>query len=166
MTSRDLGNLGSYIVKTDDKVSSAKECGVVIPPSYHRSIVQQVVPLSVGLVCVLSVVSRQSQRQRSFVYAIVNFVVSSKPHYKVELFRLAILKQRVFVLTYPLSSPVASRSLSVVSRTGYRLFSLTSVDRVDEIFCSHDEDTKIAERLFSSSLVAVVTASEPNKLKV
>ncbi|XP_041780517.1 WD repeat domain phosphoinositide-interacting protein 2-like isoform X4 [Anopheles merus] len=57
-------------------------------------------------------------------------------------------------------------SLSVVSRTGYRLFSLTSVDRVDEIFCSHDEDTKIAERLFSSSLVAVVTASEPNKLKV
>ncbi|XP_058125902.1 WD repeat domain phosphoinositide-interacting protein 2 isoform X1 [Anopheles coustani] len=57
-------------------------------------------------------------------------------------------------------------SLSVVSKTGYRLFSLTSVDRVDEIFCSHDEDTKIAERLFSSSLVAVVTASEPNKLKV
>ncbi|XP_035916103.1 WD repeat domain phosphoinositide-interacting protein 2-like isoform X3 [Anopheles stephensi] len=57
-------------------------------------------------------------------------------------------------------------SLSVVSRTGYRLFSLASVDRVDEIFCSHDEDTKIAERLFSSSLVAVVTASEPNKLKV
>uniref|UniRef100_A0AAG5DUZ6 WD repeat domain phosphoinositide-interacting protein 2 n=1 Tax=Anopheles atroparvus TaxID=41427 RepID=A0AAG5DUZ6_ANOAO len=57
-------------------------------------------------------------------------------------------------------------SLSVVSETGYRLFSLTSVDRVDEIFCSHDEDTKIAERLFSSSLVAVVTASEPNKLKV
>uniref|UniRef100_A0A182QSU5 Autophagy-related protein 18 n=1 Tax=Anopheles farauti TaxID=69004 RepID=A0A182QSU5_9DIPT len=58
------------------------------------------------------------------------------------------------------------RSLSVVSRTGYRLFSLASVERVDEIFCSHDEDTKIAERLFSSSLVAVVTASEPNKLKV
>uniref|UniRef100_A0A2M4A320 Putative autophagy-specific 18 n=1 Tax=Anopheles triannulatus TaxID=58253 RepID=A0A2M4A320_9DIPT len=57
-------------------------------------------------------------------------------------------------------------SLSVVSNTGYRLFSLASVDRVDEIFCSHDEDTKIAERLFSSSLVAVVTASEPNKLKV
>ncbi|XP_055593909.1 WD repeat domain phosphoinositide-interacting protein 2-like isoform X1 [Uranotaenia lowii] len=57
-------------------------------------------------------------------------------------------------------------SLSVVSNQGYRLFSLSSVDRVDEIFCSHDEDTKIAERLFSSSLVAVVTASEPHKLKV
>lgn len=57
-------------------------------------------------------------------------------------------------------------SLSVVSKQGYRLFSLSSVDRVDEIFCSHDEDTRIAERLFSSSLVAVVTASEPHKLKV
>lgn len=58
------------------------------------------------------------------------------------------------------------RSLSVVSKQGYRLFSLSSVDRVDEIFCSHDEDTRIAERLFSSSLVAVVTSSEPHKLKV
>lgn len=57
-------------------------------------------------------------------------------------------------------------SLSVVSKQGYRLFSLSSVDRVDEIFCSHDEDIRIAERLFSSSLVAVVTASEPHKLKV
>lgn len=57
-------------------------------------------------------------------------------------------------------------SLSVVSKQGYRLFSLSSVDRVDEIFCSHDEDIRIAERLFSSSLVAVVTASEPGKLKV
>lgn len=46
------------------------------------------------------------------------------------------------------------------------MFSLSSVDRVDEIFCSHDEDIRIAERLFSSSLVAVVTASEPHKLKV
>ncbi|XP_055638724.1 WD repeat domain phosphoinositide-interacting protein 2-like isoform X2 [Toxorhynchites rutilus septentrionalis] len=57
-------------------------------------------------------------------------------------------------------------SLSVVSNQGYRLFSLSSVDRVDEIFCSHDEDARIAERLFSSSLVAVVTSSEPRKLKV
>lgn len=54
----------------------------------------------------------------------------------------------------------------MVSEQGYRLFSLSSVDRVDEIFCCNDEDTKIAERLFSSSLVAVVTASEPNILKV
>lgn len=54
----------------------------------------------------------------------------------------------------------------MVSKQGYRLFSLSSVDRVDEIFGTHDEDTKIAERLFSSSLVAVVTASEPHKLKV
>lgn len=40
------------------------------------------------------------------------------------------------------------------------------MDKVDELFCNNDEDTKIAERLFSSSLVAVVTKSEPNKLKV
>jgi len=57
-------------------------------------------------------------------------------------------------------------SLSVVSNNGYRLFSIQSVDRVDEIFCNYDNDTKIAERLFSSSLVAVVSKSEPNKLKV
>lgn len=49
---------------------------------------------------------------------------------------------------------------------GFRLFTLSSVERVEEIFCSNYEDTKIAERLFSSSLVAVVTTTEPNKLKV
>ena len=53
-----------------------------------------------------------------------------------------------------------------MGKAGYRLFSLTSANRVDELFCSNNEDTKIAERLFSSSLVAVVTALEPNKLKV
>lgn len=58
------------------------------------------------------------------------------------------------------------RSLTVVGTTGYRLFALSAVDRVDELFCSHNEDTKIAERLFSSSLVAVVTTAEPTKLKV
>ncbi|XP_063702203.1 WD repeat domain phosphoinositide-interacting protein 2-like isoform X3 [Culicoides brevitarsis] len=57
-------------------------------------------------------------------------------------------------------------SLSVVSNNGYRLFSVQSVDRVDEIFCNNDQDTRIAERLFSSSLVAVVSKTEPNKLKV
>jgi len=57
-------------------------------------------------------------------------------------------------------------SLSVVSNNGYRLFTVQSVDRVDEIFCNNDEDTRIAERLFSSSLVAVVSKTEPNKLKV
>lgn len=37
---------------------------------------------------------------------------------------------------------------------------------MDEIFNSHNEDIKIAERLFSSSLVAVVTTAESTKLKV
>ena len=58
------------------------------------------------------------------------------------------------------------RSFAVICETGYRLFSLSSVDRVDEIFSSNDENTKIAERLFSSSLVAVVSEAEPSKLKV
>lgn len=58
------------------------------------------------------------------------------------------------------------RSIAVVGVFGFRLFTLSSVERVEEIFCSNYEDTKIAERLFSSSLVAVVTTTEPNKLKV
>lgn len=58
------------------------------------------------------------------------------------------------------------RSLAVVGQFGFRLFTITSVERVEEIFCSNNEDTKIAERLFSSSLVAVVTATEADKLKV
>lgn len=58
------------------------------------------------------------------------------------------------------------RSISVVGTSGYRLFTLASVDKVEEIFCSNNESTKISERLFSSSLVAVVTTAEPHKLKV
>lgn len=54
----------------------------------------------------------------------------------------------------------------MVSNNGYRLFSILSAGKVEEIFFNNDEDTKIAERLFSSSLVAVVSKSEPNKLKV
>ncbi|XP_031623597.1 WD repeat domain phosphoinositide-interacting protein 2 isoform X2 [Contarinia nasturtii] len=57
-------------------------------------------------------------------------------------------------------------SLAVVGQFGFRLFTITSVERVEEIFCSNNEDTKIAERLFSSSLVAVVTATETEKLKI
>ncbi|KAG4072454.1 hypothetical protein HA402_004386 [Bradysia odoriphaga] len=58
------------------------------------------------------------------------------------------------------------KSISVVGNSGYRLFTLASVDKVEEIFCSNDESTEISERLFSSSLVAVVTTAEPHKLKV
>lgn len=43
---------------------------------------------------------------------------------------------------------------------------MSSVNQVEEIFGSKQEDIKIAERLFSSSLVAVVTTKESTKLKV
>lgn len=59
-----------------------------------------------------------------------------------------------------------NRSLSVVGPAGYRLFCVSSVNHVEEIFGSKQEDIKIAERLFSSSLVAVVTTKESTKLKV
>lgn len=59
-----------------------------------------------------------------------------------------------------------SSSLAVVSQGGYKLFTISSINKVEEIYCSDDVDTKIAERLFSSSLVAVVTNLEPEKLKV
>lgn len=51
----------------------------------------------------------------------------------------------------------------------YRLYSLSSVDRLDLIYESNSEvdgDVSIVERLFSSSLVAVVSLSSPRKLKV
>jgi autophagy-related protein 18 len=60
-----------------------------------------------------------------------------------------------------------SRSLSVANDCGYKLFSIQGVNKIEEIFNSESNvDTKIAERLFSSSLVAVVISSEQNKLKV
>lgn len=58
------------------------------------------------------------------------------------------------------------RSLSVVNDSGYKLFTIQSVNKVEEIYSSDHVDTKIAERLFSSSLVATVWSSEQNKLKV
>jgi len=62
-----------------------------------------------------------------------------------------------------------STSLAVGSKICYRLFSLSSVDRLDLIYESSselDEDVCLVERLFSSSLVAVVSLSSPRKLKV
>lgn len=57
-------------------------------------------------------------------------------------------------------------SLSVVNDSGYKLFTIQNVNKVDEIYASDHVDTRIAERLFSSSLVATVWSSEQNKLKV
>ncbi|KAL6095250.1 wipi1 [Pungitius sinensis] len=58
-------------------------------------------------------------------------------------------------------------SLSVGTRTGYRLFSVTAVDKLD---CIHEgvecPDVYIVERLFSSSLVVVVSVSMPRRMNV
>uniref|UniRef100_A0A182P6E0 Uncharacterized protein n=1 Tax=Anopheles epiroticus TaxID=199890 RepID=A0A182P6E0_9DIPT len=58
-------------------------------------------------------------------------------------------------------------SLAVGSKNGYSLFSLNSVDsNLDQIYSSCGEDICLVERLFSSSLVAVVSLNAPRKLKV
>ncbi|XP_037547282.1 WD repeat domain phosphoinositide-interacting protein 1 [Nematolebias whitei] len=58
-------------------------------------------------------------------------------------------------------------SLSVGTKTGYRLFSLTAVDKLD---CIHEgvecPNVYIVERLFSSSLVVVVSLSMPRRMNV
>uniref|UniRef100_A0A4W5Q4K0 WD repeat domain, phosphoinositide interacting 1 n=1 Tax=Hucho hucho TaxID=62062 RepID=A0A4W5Q4K0_9TELE len=71
---------------------------------------------------------------------------------------------------YPLHflvSGLCFRSLSVGTKSGYRLFSVTSVDKMD---CIHEgaecPDVYIVERLFSSSLVAVVSLSMPRRMNV
>ncbi|KAA8581752.1 hypothetical protein FQN60_003333 [Etheostoma spectabile] len=58
-------------------------------------------------------------------------------------------------------------SLSVGTKTGYQLFSVTAVDKLD---CIHKgvecPDVYIVERLFSSSLVVVVSLSMPRRMNV
>ncbi|XP_057717290.1 WD repeat domain phosphoinositide-interacting protein 1-like isoform X1 [Corythoichthys intestinalis] len=49
-----------------------------------------------------------------------------------------------------------STSLAVGTKTGYKLFSLTTVDKLDCIHESEMSDICIVERLFSSSLVVIV----------
>ncbi|KAM9296817.1 WD repeat domain phosphoinositide-interacting protein 1 isoform 1-T1 [Gastrophryne carolinensis] len=52
-------------------------------------------------------------------------------------------------------------------RTGYRLFSLGSVEQLDLVHESYDlPEVYIAERLFSSSLVVVVSHSKPRQMNV
>ncbi|XP_014235192.2 WD repeat domain phosphoinositide-interacting protein 2 isoform X1 [Trichogramma pretiosum] len=57
-------------------------------------------------------------------------------------------------------------SLAVGSKTGYKIFSLNSVDQLEKIFENETEDACIIERLFNSSLIAMVSSSSPRKLKV
>ncbi|XP_048026702.1 WD repeat domain phosphoinositide-interacting protein 1 isoform X2 [Megalobrama amblycephala] len=58
-------------------------------------------------------------------------------------------------------------SLAVGGQNGYRLFSLSSVDRMD---CIHQgvesPDVCVAERLFSSSLMVVVSRSAPFRMNI
>lgn len=57
-------------------------------------------------------------------------------------------------------------SLAVGSKSWYKLYSLNTVDKLEQIYENESEDVCIVERLFSSSLVAIVSISSPRKLKV
>ncbi|CAK8676807.1 WD repeat domain phosphoinositide-interacting protein 2-like [Clavelina lepadiformis] len=59
-------------------------------------------------------------------------------------------------------------SLAVGSASGFQLYALTSVDNLELIFDNQGETTEVClvDRLFSSSLVALVSITSPRKLKV
>lgn len=58
-------------------------------------------------------------------------------------------------------------SLGVASKFAYSLFSLNGIDSVlEKIYSCKTEDIYIIERLFESSLVAIVSLKAPRKLKV
>ncbi|XP_056638503.1 WD repeat domain phosphoinositide-interacting protein 2 isoform X2 [Diorhabda sublineata] len=57
-------------------------------------------------------------------------------------------------------------SLQVGCRNGYRLYELSSVDSLELVYSNGAEDSNLVERLFCSSLVAVVSLTSPRKLKV
>ncbi|KAG9466628.1 hypothetical protein GDO78_016345 [Eleutherodactylus coqui] len=58
-------------------------------------------------------------------------------------------------------------SLAIGMKTGYKLFSLSSVEQLDLVHESYDlSDVYIVERLFSSSLVVVVSHSKPRQMNV
>nr|XP_002129261.1 WD repeat domain phosphoinositide-interacting protein 2 [Ciona intestinalis] len=59
-------------------------------------------------------------------------------------------------------------SLAVGTKQGYKLFAINSVDGLEVIYDNEGETTDVClvDRLFSSSLVAIVSVSSPRKLKV
>ncbi|XP_065357041.1 WD repeat domain phosphoinositide-interacting protein 2 isoform X2 [Calliphora vicina] len=58
-------------------------------------------------------------------------------------------------------------SISVLSKNGFRLFTINACDKIDEIFAKENtEQIRIVERLFNSSLVVLVTQQKPNCLKM
>uniref|UniRef100_UPI0037E913D8 WD repeat domain phosphoinositide-interacting protein 1 isoform X2 n=1 Tax=Semicossyphus pulcher TaxID=241346 RepID=UPI0037E913D8 len=59
-----------------------------------------------------------------------------------------------------------STSLALGTNTGYKLFSLTTVEKLDCIHESEAPDVYIVERLFSSSLVVVVSTTMPHCMNI
>lgn len=58
-------------------------------------------------------------------------------------------------------------SVAVGTKSGYSLFSLSSVEKLDQIHeCSDIPEVYIVERLFSSSLVVVVSLQMPRRMNV
>ncbi|XP_008567609.1 PREDICTED: WD repeat domain phosphoinositide-interacting protein 1 [Galeopterus variegatus] len=58
-------------------------------------------------------------------------------------------------------------SLAIGTKTGYKLFSLSSVEQLDQVHGSNEiPDVYIVERLFSSSLVVVVSHTKPRQMNV
>lgn len=59
-------------------------------------------------------------------------------------------------------------SLAVGTKTGYRLYTINALEKLQETYsCERDiEDICIVERLFSSSLIAIVSMANPRKLRV
>ncbi|KAJ1072378.1 hypothetical protein K5549_017623, partial [Capra hircus] len=56
-------------------------------------------------------------------------------------------------------------SLAIGTKAGYKLFSLSSVEQLDHVHGSNDTpDVYIVERLFSSSLVVVVSHTKPRQM--
>ncbi|XP_017855213.1 WD repeat domain phosphoinositide-interacting protein 2 isoform X2 [Drosophila busckii] len=69
--------------------------------------------------------------------------------------------------TYQMNFNQDFTSLSVLSSTGLRLYSIAGQDKVEELFAKENtEQIRIVERLFNSSLVVLVTAQKPNCLKM
>ncbi|XP_036335995.1 WD repeat domain phosphoinositide-interacting protein 2-like isoform X2 [Rhagoletis pomonella] len=58
-------------------------------------------------------------------------------------------------------------SLAVATKSGYSLYSLSSVDlTLDKLYSCQTDEIFLIERLFESSLVAIVSQRSPRKLKV
>lgn len=92
------------------------------------------------------------------------FTISSS-HGRLALWRVDDVFISFLFCSEPLRS--ARRSLAVGCKNGYNLYALGSVDTsVEDIHHALGEDVSMVERLFSSSLVAIVSLNAPRKLKV